>query len=349
MAIYHLSVKPISRAGGRSATAASAYRSATRIRDEQTGEVFDYSRKRGVEHSQIILPEDKESSAPQWMRDREQLWNAAERAESRKDSRVAREYEVALPHELQASQRLLLTRAFASELANRYGCAVDFAIHRPHQAGDERNYHAHILATTRKVSAAGLTDKTTVELGDKDRFKLGLQSGRKEITDLRALWKDLTNAQLREQGLNITIDHRSLKAQGVDRTPLPHLGPVVTEMWRRGKDSTVLERIRDEQRQDAERRLTEAAERSELERESSQLRQTILCLETDLKSALAEREAQRDAQQARATPISTRNPLEDARRASQNRWLQNRELLINARPEPAAERAGLILTPEDDR
>jgi ATP-dependent exoDNAse (exonuclease V) alpha subunit len=348
MAIYHLSVKPISRSSGRSATAASAYRSATRIRDEQTGDVFDYSRKRGVEHTEIILPSETDVGDVTWARNRSILWNTAERAETRKDSRVAREYEVALPHELTEERRVQLTRAFATALVNRYGCAVDFAIHKPHKAGDERNYHAHILATTRQVSAEGLADKTAVELGDKDRFKRGLQSGRKEIKDLRLLWKTLTNAQLREQGLDITIDHRSLRAQGVDRTPLPHLGPVVTELWRRGKDSTVLDRIHEEQRAEAQRRLTDATERRQLASESAELSHSILSLETNLKSALAERDAKTKAEEGRATHSAMPTPLEEARSASQNRWLAQRELLINAKPESTPQR-GLIHLPDEDR
>ena len=87
---------------------------------------------------------------------REALWNAAERAENRSNSRVAREYELALPHELSKAQRLELVRGFATEIANRHGVAVDFAIHAPHREGDTRNHHAHVLATTRVIEPAGL-------------------------------------------------------------------------------------------------------------------------------------------------------------------------------------------------
>jgi ATP-dependent exoDNAse (exonuclease V) alpha subunit len=264
MAIYHLSLKPISRGSGRSATAASAYRSATRIRDEATGEVFDYTRKRGVEHSEIILPSEKDPSVA-WARDRERLWNAAERAERRKDARVAREYEVALPDELKPPERLALTRSFAQELADRYRCAVDFAIHRPHREGDVRNHHAHILVTTRAVDGKGLGAKTTIELSDTDRSRLGLKPARAEVTEIRERWKELTNIQLRASGHETRVDHRSLEAQGVDRSPTPHLGPVVMERLRRGKDSEVLERIRDERREEAALRLATAAERGQLE------------------------------------------------------------------------------------
>src|SRR5690606_738291 len=147
MAIYHLSVKPVSRGVGRSATAAAAYRSASQVADRTTGQVFDYTRKSGVEHSEIVLPTQAAQRDIHWPRDREQLWNAAEEAEKRKDARVAREYEVALPHELSRQQRLELVRDFSQEIANRYGVAVDFAIHKPHREGDDRNHHAHVLTT----------------------------------------------------------------------------------------------------------------------------------------------------------------------------------------------------------
>ena len=96
MAIFHLSVKTVSRSAGRSATAAAAYRAGVKITDERTGEIHDYTRKGGVESAAVILPDN----APEWARDRAQLWNAAEQAEKRKNSTVAREFEIALPAEL---------------------------------------------------------------------------------------------------------------------------------------------------------------------------------------------------------------------------------------------------------
>src|SRR5437868_11549864 len=97
VANYHLSVKPVKRSEGRSVTAAAAYRAADRIRDQQTGQVFDYTRKRGVEYTEIVLPTEAVRRDIQWARDRTTLWNAAEGAERRKDARVGREFEVALP------------------------------------------------------------------------------------------------------------------------------------------------------------------------------------------------------------------------------------------------------------
>ena len=120
MAIYHLSVKPISRSSGRSATASAAYRAAARIDDQRTGQVHDYTRKGGVESADIVLP----NHAPAWANDRAALWNAAELAEKRKDACVAREYEVALPAELSPAERRRLAVDFAQDMANQEVCAV---------------------------------------------------------------------------------------------------------------------------------------------------------------------------------------------------------------------------------
>ena len=168
MATYHLSAKTISRSHGRSATAAAAYRSGARIIDERTGLIHDYQRRRGVEASLLILPD----GAPDWASDRARLWNAAEWAETRKNSTVAREFEIALPAELDAEQRQRLAADFARELVLRHGCAVDVAIHRPGRAGDSRNHHAHILLTTRRLTAAGFGAKTR-ELDDLKSGEIG--------------------------------------------------------------------------------------------------------------------------------------------------------------------------------
>ena len=288
MAIYHLSIKPVTRSDGRSAPAAAAYRSGTRIKDAATGEVHDYRSKRGVEASEIVLPARAEGAA--WARDREALWNAAERAEKLANSRVAREYEVALPSELTPAQRRELAREFARELAERFGVAVDFAIHQPHREGDVRNHHAHILTTTRKVEEGGLKDKATPELSDTKRAQLKLGRGKTEVKELRKRWAELANAALQRHGHIVRIDHRSLAKQGIDRRPGSHLGPVVMERLRRGKDSTVLQRIEGEAATEA----VEAIERGRIERqlkvESARLERAILDTTTSLKDALAERD-----------------------------------------------------------
>lgn len=234
MAIFHLSVKTISRSAGRSATAAIAYRSGEKVMDERTGLVHDYTRRRGVEHTEIFLPEN----APAWASQREQLWNAAELAEKRKNSTVAREFEVALPAELNREQRLELVREFARDLVQRHGMAVDVAIHEPGKEGDHRNHHAHILCSTRRLTPEGFKDKTR-ELDDQ-------KSG--EVSHWRERWAEMSNRHLENAGRQERIDHRSLEAQRaaaiergdteqaakLERLPTVHLGPNVMQMEQRG-------------------------------------------------------------------------------------------------------------------
>ena len=310
VAIYHLSVKPLSRGNGRSATAASAYRAAARVRDATTGEVFDYTRKRGVEHAEVMLPTAAASVGTAWARDREKLWNAAEIAERRRDARVAREYEVALPHELSARERLNLVRAFSGELADRYGCAVDFAIHAPHREGDVRNHHAHILATTRRLEPQGLGAKTTIELKDADRAALGLTPARQEITAIRARWAVLTNEALEQHGHAARVDHRSLEDQGIDREPSAHWGPAFTAMQRRGVRTELGWRLESE----ASARLARAVEQGALARETAGLDREIITVETSLSQALQ----LRDQLQQRGLTA------EEIKAQGRERWLESR-------------------------
>src|ERR1039458_1568386 len=113
MALYHLSMKPVSRGSGRSAVASAAYRAAERIENERDGLVHDFSRRSGVEHAEIVLPAGADA---EWAKERSALWNAAEASEKRKDARVAREIEVSLPHELSGEQRLVLAPEFGQGL-----------------------------------------------------------------------------------------------------------------------------------------------------------------------------------------------------------------------------------------
>lgn len=233
MAIFHLSTTPISRADGRSAVAAAAYRAGVELVDMRTGQLFDYTRKGGVLSSEIVMPGD--THAPE----REALWNAAEGAEKRKDARVAREWRVALPAELSDRQRQELARELGKEIADRYGVAVDVSIHAPDRGGDERNFHAHMLATTRQIDAAGnLGAKAAVELANKDRAKAGIAgTTQAEIIDIRARWSELANQALERAGYADRIDHRSHAAQGIELTPTKHIGTNAVGMDRRGIES----------------------------------------------------------------------------------------------------------------
>ncbi|CAH1661849.1 MULTISPECIES: Ti-type conjugative transfer relaxase TraA [Alphaproteobacteria] len=233
MAIYHFSMKPVSRAGGRSAVASMAYRAGEKLTNERDGITHDYTAKQGVEHAEIVLPEGVNAD---WARDRSDLWNAAEFAEKRKDARVAREFEIALPHELSAEQRLEAAREMAQELADRYGAAVDFAIHAPHEASDVRNHHAHLLMTTRQVTEGGLGDKTYLERENKWLLAHDLPTTDMQLRDLRQRWEGIANERLAMAGLDIRIDHRSHMERGLEIAPTEHMGVHATQMERRGLD-----------------------------------------------------------------------------------------------------------------
>ncbi len=334
VAIFHLSVKPVSRKGGRSATAAAAYRAGEKIHDLTSDQIFDYTRKRGVEHSEIVLPTSAAKQDINWARDRQALWNAAEMAENRSNSRVAREYEIALPHELNHAQRVELVRAFSADIANRYGVGVDFSIHAPHWNGDERNHHAHILTTTRTIEADGLGKKTEIEWSDTNRRKAGLVAGDKEITGIRKHWEELTNEYLKSQGIEARIDHRSLEAQGIDREPQSHLGPAVSGMRRRGMETQVGERLERESLARAQERLERAAELGRLERERGQLERSIVDLSGDLSGAKRERELMILKQQ-----IQKPTDLEAVRAQARANWLQYRAEQLAKERAPAAEQS----------
>ena len=277
MASYHLSVKSVSRSAGRSATGAAAYRAADRILDERTGEVWDFRRKRGVEYREILLP----PGAPAWAGQREALWNAAEAAERRKNSTVAREFEIALPAELSPGERRELAMRFARELVGRHGFVADVCLHKPGRGGDRRNHHAHILCSTRRLTAEGFEAKTR-ELDD-------LKRGPAEVTRWRARWAEMQNELLAAHGLKERVDHRSLEAQGLERAPTHHKGPAITALERRGIETRVGWRFREERRLEAQARLERAAELGRLAREAQELERSIVALDTDVGAALRAR------------------------------------------------------------
>ncbi|MDP4026709.1 Ti-type conjugative transfer relaxase TraA, partial [Methylobacterium sp. NEAU 140] len=231
MAIYHCQMSVVARSSGRSAVAAAAYRSAERLENARDGLVHDYTRKAGVIHAEIVLPEGVDAV---WALDRSALWNAAEAAEKRSDARVAREFVVALPHELSAEARTALTRAFAQELADRTGAAVDFAVHEPHRDGDDRNHHAHLLMTTRAVTADGLGAKTALELANKQLQPRGLPTTQAQLVGIRQAWEGLANAALALEGHDVRIDHRSHAERGLEIAPTQHMGVAATNVQRRG-------------------------------------------------------------------------------------------------------------------
>ncbi|WP_211297006.1 MobQ family relaxase [Malikia spinosa] len=274
MAIYHLSVKTISRSTGRSATTAAAYRAGVEIADERTGEVHDYRRKGGIESAELVLP----AGAPEWAADRAALWNAAEQAEKRKNSTVAREFEIALPAELSPDERQRLALDFARELVERHRCAADVAIHAPGKGGDNHNHHAHILLTTRRLTPAGFSEKTR-ELDDRKT---------KEIDGWRERFASLQNERLCENGLEARVDHRSHAERGIETVPTLHLGPGATGYERRTGELSET-RMRQEANAD---RLVLGREVGELERQAQATERAILDLSGGLEAAQRERDRQ---------------------------------------------------------
>jgi hypothetical protein len=214
VAIYHLTTKPIKRSDGRSAVAAAAYRSAERLLDETTGLVHDYTRRREYVEGWIQAPD----GAPAWARDRGELWNRVEANERRKNSRVAREVEVALPVELSRIEQDELVRGFVRERFVSRGIAADVNVHR----GDANNPHAHVMLTTREVGPE--------DFGNKDRG----QDRKEVLKGWREAWEEHANRALARAGREERVSCRSYAALGIDREPTVHEGAAVREMEERG-------------------------------------------------------------------------------------------------------------------
>lgn len=220
---FRLEVQAIKRADGRSAVAAAAYRAASSLHDARLEMTFDYTAKGGVVFSGILAPQD----APSRFQDRETLWNAAEAADKRADSRTAREVLVSLPHELSDDQRHSLVRAFVAQSLVARGMIADYAIHYPDAHGDQRNHHAHILVATRRLTPEGF--------GLKGRE----WDNPNAVRTLRLEWCAIQNLHLREHlGPDAPqVNHLSLDKQGQDQEPTIHLGPAASGMERRGEPS----------------------------------------------------------------------------------------------------------------
>lgn len=238
MAIYHCSIQPISRSDGRSIVACAAYRAGEKLECDTYGKTQDYTRKTGIEYKQIFAPV---GASPDLL-DRQTLWNQVEQSELKKDgsikqeARLAKEVEVALPHELDKAQRQALVIELCQSLVKAYGVVVDVAIHAPHTHGgsDERNHHAHILMTTRTATAKGLGAKAR----ELDRHST-LKKIRQEVADL-------TNQHLAAAGLDLTVDHRSHEDRGISTEPTIKEGTEATHAKRRnGEEFEVVKKNND--------------------------------------------------------------------------------------------------------
>lgn len=242
MAIYHLCIKIISRGKGKSAVAASAYRSGEKIKNEYDGIVHDFTRKGGIAHTEILLPQN----APQEFSDRGTLWNSVEKIEKSKNSQLAREIEVALPKELDREKQINLVREYVKENFVEVGMCADIALHDK----NDGNPHCHILLTMRPLNedttwgAKSKKEYILDENGEKVKLKNGNYKTRKINTvdwneqdkaeHWRKAWADITNKYLEENSIQEKVDHRSYQRQGIEQIPTIHLGVSVTQMEKKG-------------------------------------------------------------------------------------------------------------------
>jgi hypothetical protein len=280
MAQYSLNTSMIQRSAGSSAVAHVAYITAAKIVDLRTGQEADYTRRDGVLclAPEIVLPAGERETQSAKI-ERGQLWNMAEAAEKRKDGNPARKVLVALPHELGPEQRLTMTQQYAQWMADRYGVAVDFAIHKPDREGDQRNYHAHMVLTTRQIRDGQLAEKSQLEWKGARLKEAGLPSGIAMVYELRESWETIQNEhlsryapevepvscqrlkmqceaqlqkadRLQQEGREAEAREAQLKAIELDRTPQQHVGWAATAMERR-REPVPTER--GEQRRQAQR------------------------------------------------------------------------------------------------
>ena len=279
MAIFHFTGAILSRSRGQSAVAKAAYNARAEIENEQTGQVHDYTRAQGLAFSGIFAP----ANAPDWAQDRGKLWSEVEAAEKRKDAQLARSFEIGLPHELTDEQRQQLITDFVRENFVRKGMIADVTIHLPHNDGDDRNHHAHILLTTRQIGAEGFGQKAR-EWNSKE-----------QLETWRENWARTANRYLERHGHEARIDHRSLEAQGIDREPTQHLGPQASQMERAGEPSERGDINRDIEARNRER------ERLQLEARAVGLKLT-------------------DAEREQSTPVAIpllQDPLEQERKRNE--------------------------------
>ncbi len=213
MAIYHFSGTIISRSQGRSAVACAAYRSAERLHDEKYDKDHDYTQKQDVVHTEILLP----AQAPDWMRDREKLWNAVEANEKRKDAQLAREFNFALPRELTLEQNIALAKEFVNQAFVSKGMIADLAVHNDKMPDGQLQPHAHVMLTLREVTPNGFGQKVR-EWNAKENLLLW-----------REAWAEVANQHLFLHGHDWKIDHRTLQAQGIDLEPQYKIGAAVTQ------------------------------------------------------------------------------------------------------------------------
>ena len=243
MAIFHFHAKVISRASGRSAVGAAAYRAGERLHDERLDRDHDFRARSGVEHSEIMLPE----GAPERFSDRETLWNDVEAFEKRKDAQLAREIEFAIPREMSREQGIELARDFVqAEFVDR-GMIADLNVHRDIDANGMEKPHAHVMLTMREVGPDGFGQKVRE------------WNAQENVERWRERWADHVNARLAELDIDARIDHRSLADQGIDLEPQSKIGGPAHRMDAHGLEADRAEMHREIARANGERIIADPA------------------------------------------------------------------------------------------
>lgn len=230
MAIYSFHMKTLGRSHEKSVNAVlrAAFHAGvklTKLTDAEgnSSEIYDYSKQKGILHTEVLKPSD----APAWVGDREQLWNAVEAKEKRKDAQVAREVFLALPQELSLLQQIALVQTYAQDQFVALGMVADISIHKPKRSSDQRNFYTYILLTTRRLTATGFEDKKCREWNSKAQLR-----------HWREQWANYANRALEAAGSTARIDHRTLREQGiVDREPTIHQGIALDEQEVKTADS----------------------------------------------------------------------------------------------------------------
>lgn len=319
MAIFHLQIKIVKRSQGKSAVAAAAYRSGEKLTDEQSKKTHDYTRKKGVVHSEIMLC----NNAPKYFKNREKLWNSVQAIEKSKDAQLAREIEMALPRELNLSQQIVLIKRYIRKNFTSKGMIADFAIH---DKGDG-NPHVHIMLTTRPILANGkwgVKERKGFALDENgERIpiidpktgeqKLGAKNSRQwkretiQVNDWnqqanaevwRKNWADECNQLLDKSN---QIDHRSFERQGIELIPTIHEGYMARKIEKNGGISERCEMNRSINLenipiQELNKRMSKIKKKYTLKKKNkSTLRVKMKSLEVDLAVAnAAKREVEED-------------------------------------------------------
>ena len=350
MAIYHCSIKIISRGKGRSAVACAAYRSGTKLTDLATGKIFDYSNKPGVVFSEVLLPENAPAV---FAADRNILWDAVESKETRSDAQLAREVEVALPCEFTRQEQIDTVREYIIKNFVREGMCADWALH------DKRdgNPHAHIMLTTRAFTRNGkwaeksrtiykldpngqkvpLIDPETGEQKVRVRKGKGVEklwqtekvpandwNDRSKAEEWRAAWATECNRRLDRQH---QIDHRSYARQAVEQEPTIHEGYAARKMESEGRVSDRCEINRETKALNEQHTRSLEVANGELYNAASEhlrlYRDVIRDLESESKELSGAIQQAEDAERALSAPVERCKPWERAKRKEQAEQREN--------------------------